>query len=161
MADKNPCVVRNLVDGERRTIYDTYATIRMESQLNRERCNFSGIKDLAHPQMERISRTLKDRVRVNRRNLRMDYHGLRSASRLLRRFAPRNDVYTRGACGPAPVGAAGGAIVQNKANFDGAKWILTAWQEKGYEKRTRIMPLRKQSQFQGRDCFVASLLAMT
>ena len=37
--------------------------------------------------------------------------------------------------------------MQNKANFRRAESTLTAVRQKGYDERTRTMPLRKQSQF--------------
>ena len=75
------------------------------------------LRDYDYPQIEQISQILRDRICLNLRNLRVGCPGLRPASRLLRRRALRNDRYARRACGPAPMVAPSGAIVQNKANF--------------------------------------------
>lgn len=51
--------------------------------------------------------------------------------------------------GPLP-GGNGGAIMQNKANFGRPIKVTSACEARDYERKARIMPLKKQSQFADR-----------
>jgi hypothetical protein len=55
------------LDAEWLPMYDNYATIRIESQENMACSNFSGMKDLDHPQIEQITQILKGQICANRR----------------------------------------------------------------------------------------------
>jgi hypothetical protein len=88
-----------------------------------ECCKPAGKKDLDHPQIEQISQILTDRICINRRNLRIGCLGLRPASRLLCRCAPRNDR-----------GMGDEVIMQNKANLAAVGSTLTEVQERGYRE---------------------------